>query len=444
MAILSLKKDKDLSESLINSCEIKKGAIVVGIHQSSLQEDLYKVQSDLEELIGLLKTLGVAVSHKFIQKRIRLNASHLLGKGKLEEISQEAKNLGIKLIVIDHPLSSPQVRNIEKITDCLVLDRSAVIIDIFAKHAQTKSAKIQVEIARLEYLLPRLTGAWTHFQRQAGGGVRARGMGETQIEVDRRRARQRLARLQKQLNQIAIDRVIQKKSRENEIKVAIVGYTNSGKTTLMSLLTKTDTTGQDELFATLDARVRTLDPASKPKILLSDTVGFIRNLPHSLIASFKSTLEEVVDADLLLHVVDLSHENYSSQMITTEEVLKEIGAGDIPQLFIFNKMDKIEEKFLTKIIKKKYPLSICVSAFNNEDIINLRKLIIKYFEDKFQKISIEIDSNNQTILSLIYRQCLILSIEYNDSGSVYLDLRAPLTIFDSLLKFKCKEKMYDN
>ena len=421
--------------NLINPETASMPAILVGIQK---QGDDISIEEELNELESLLDTLGVTTSGRILQKRAKFSSSHLLGSGKVEEIKTLAKELGAGLVVVDHPLNGPQVRNLEKITNCQVLDRAGIILDIFSRHAKTKLAKTQVEIAQLEYLLPRLTGAWTHFQRQTGGRVRARGMGEKQIEIDRRRARERIGKLSKRLEQIKKEREIQSKSRRNEIKVSIVGYTNSGKTTIMKSLTKATVDGKDALFATLDSSVRVLDPNTRPKILLSDTVGFIRNLPHSLIESFKSTLEEVINANLLLHIVDISQPNYQTQMKTTEKVLEEIGAGSIPILLVFNKIDKVDETFLAKILQKKYLGSIAISAFDWDDIKRLHAHLYNYFATQFKELRINVPSDNNVILSSIYQSCIILDVGYENEGYVSFHLRAPDVVFSMLERFESK------
>lgn len=406
-------------------------AIVVVIQET---RNIKATEEDAEEISSLLTTLGILTKDIVIQKKQRLSSGHLLGSGKIEEIKKLAVEKKANLIVIDHPVTGPQARNIKEMTDCTVIDRAGVILDIFAKHAKTNAAKIQVEIAQLEYLLPRLAGAWSHFQRQKGGGVQARGMGEQQIEVDRRRARERISRLHRRLEKITKERITQRKSRENELKVAIVGYTNSGKTSLMKVLTRATITGKDELFATLDARVRVLDPRTRPKILLSDTVGFIKKLPHSLVESFKSTLEEVVHAELLLHVVDISHSDYLSQMKITQDVLQEIGAGEIPSILVFNKIDKVNEPFLTRILQKKYPHSIVVSAFSPDHVMQLREHIFKYFQEQFSRSLIRVRSDQQHLLSYIYRNCVVLKVKYDKEGGLTLDVRAPQSCLARLSK----------
>ncbi len=397
-----------------------KQAVIVGVLLSGEDDTL---TDDLGELTQLLATLKIKVGGRVVQKRQKLSPRSFVGEGKVDEIRDLAQTVGAKLVVFDRPLSGPQVRNLEEMTGCEVLDRTAVILDIFARHARTAQAKTQVEIARLEYLLPRLAGAWTHLERQRGGGVQ-RGMGEKQIEVDRRLARERISRLKKQLEGMQKDRYNQRKARLSELKVALVGYTNSGKTSIMSSVTRANVQAEDVLFATLDASVRTLDPTTRPKILVSDTVGFIRNLPHGLVESFKSTLDEVLEADLLLHVVDLSHPNFRAQMQTTSEVLREIGATDIPVLMIFNKLDQISDPLLPKILKAAYRNSIFVSAHSEEDMANLRRHVFRYFEENLVKATIEVPADDQSLLSQIYKACLILESDFSIQDKARFEVRA--------------------
>ena len=398
-------------------------AIVVGVQ---LPEDNPQIiADDLSELVALLRTLGIEVKGRVVQKRVKLSPSCMLGTGKVEELRDLARSSGATLIVVDRPLAPPQIRNLEEITCCQVTDRSGIILDIFARHARTNEAKTQVEIARLEYLLPRLSGAWTHLHRQRGGGLASRGMGEKQIEVDRRRARERIARLKGQLKQIAREKATQRKSRRNELKVALVGYTNSGKTTVMNALTHAKFQAKNALFVTLDANVRVLDPATRPKILLSDTVGFIRNLPHSLIESFKSTLDEVIDADLLLHVVDLSHANYQAQMDATRKVLAEIGADKMPVITVFNKIDQVEDRFLPRIMRGAYPRSIAISALNDQDIMRLRDHVYAMFADNFVSAELEIPADETSVIRALFNSCMVLSSNYEIEGVARFQVQGP-------------------
>ncbi|MBP6218907.1 MAG: GTPase HflX, partial [Oligoflexales bacterium] len=412
----------------------RSSAIIVGVQMPD--SPLTEVQEGLDELSALLSTLGVQTLSRVIQKRHKLSPSLLIGEGKIQEIKQMACDAGASCIVIDHILTGVQHRNLEQLTGCEVLERSQVILDIFSKHARTNQAKTQVEIAQLEYMMPRLVKAWTHFHRQAGGGVHSRGMGETQIEIDRRRARDRIHRLQKKLEQIRKEKQTQRKSRQNELKVSLVGYTNSGKTTLMNALTHCSAQGHSNLFATLDTTVRTLDPNTRPVILMSDTVGFIKKLPHSLIESFKTTLEEAVQANLLLHVIDVSHENYKQQMEATDLVLEEIGVSHTPRLLIFNKMDQLDEPFLESILQKKYPGSLAISARKPEDILRLRAHVLRFFDDQFAKMELLIPGLAKEQLSLVYANCLVLREEYQEDGSVALFVKGPKPILSKLTAYQ--------
>ena len=393
--------------------------------------DAQALNDDLDELTRLLETLHVAVKGRVVQRRQKLTPKCLLGEGKVEEIKQLAEGTGAGLVVFDHPLSGPQVRNLEQMTGCEVLDRTGVILEIFARHARTTQAKTQVEIARLEYLLPRMTGAWTHLERQRGGGIQ-RGMGEKQIEVDRRLAREKMNRLKKQLEGIDKDRQIQRKARRNELKVALVGYTNSGKTSLLAGLTKAQVQAEDVLFATLDSNVRTLDPSTRPKILLSDTVGFIRHLPHSLVESFKSTLQEVLEADLLLHVVDIAHPHYQLQIKTTEGVLRDIGAGDIPVMMVFNKMDRLQDQLLPKILRSVYRGSVFISAHREEDLVLLRRQIFKFFEENLIRATLMVPHDEASALSTVYQSCLILESHFEDPQGARFEVRASAAVLAKL------------
>ena len=362
-----------------------------------------------------------------------------MGAGKVAEIKNSLDYNDANLVVFDHPLTALQVKNLEQELCCKVIDRSLVILEIFSSHAKTKTAKLQVEIAWLEYLLPRLKGAWTHFQRQKGGGLSSKGMGETQIEIDRRRARQRISNLKKSLKTIITSRSVQRKARQKELKVTLVGYTNSGKTTLMSSLSTLKTKGRDELFATLDPKTRILDPSTHPKILISDTVGFIRNLPHSLVESFKSTLEETRYSDLLLHVVDLSSSDYRAQLETTTKVLEEIKAENIPSILIFNKADKVDNPFLPKILRKEFPNSLVVSSFYEEDIKRLREYIMAFFKKQFVHVKIQVPCKQEHTLAFIYSNCIIVESDYSQQDQVMLDVKASTQVISKLQKYIIEE-----
>ncbi len=409
-----------MEDNLVTNFTGDDRAVIVGVLLPGDSPE--KLEEQLAELQSLLDTLGVQVTGRIMQKRQKLTPNCYIGVGKVEEIRTLALSTNAKLVVFDHALSAPQVRNLEEMTQCVVLDRTGIILEIFSRHARTNQAKAQVEIAKLEYLLPRLSGAWSHFQRQRGGGSLQRGMGEKQIEIDRRRARERIARLQKQLEQFRKEKATQRKARSNELKVAIVGYTNGGKTTLMKGLTKSHVAPKDELFATLDTNVKVIDPRTRPKILLSDTVGFIRNLPHGLVASFRTTLDEVNEADLLLHVVDVSYHHYEDHIHVTRTVLEEMGAGDIPQILVFNKADRLNDMILPRILRAAYPGCVVASAVSEKDVLNVRDHIYSFFRKNLLTFRLAIPVDNNNAQSQVYRNCLVIEKDYDEEGDHVLFL----------------------
>ncbi len=310
-------------------------ALLVGLITNT--QDKEKVHEYLNELAFLVETAGGVTVDKFTQTLDHPNSRTYVGTGKLEEIGQYVKAAEIDMVVFDDELGGSQIRNIEKVLECKILDRTNLILDIFAKRAQTAHAKVQVELAQYQYLLPRLTGMWTHLERQRGG-IGLRGPGETEIETDRRIIRDKISLLKKRLIQIDKQKATQRKNRSQLVRVALVGYTNVGKSTIMTLLSKSDVFAENKLFATLDTTVRKVVVDNLP-FLLSDTVGFIRKLPHGLVESFKSTLDEVRESDILVHVVDISHPEFEDQIKTVSKILTEIGVGDKKVIMVFNKMD---------------------------------------------------------------------------------------------------------
>ena len=309
--------------------------VLVGLSLSKDSKE--KVHEYLDELEFLVETAGGEVLERFIQNLDYPNPKTYVGSGKLEEIEQYVKAAEVDMVVFDDELSPSQIRNLEKTLDAKVLDRTNLILDIFAKRARTAHAKVQVELAQYQYLLPRLTGMWTHLERQRGG-IGLRGPGETEIETDRRIIRDKIALLKKKLEQIDKQKATQRKNRGKLVRVALVGYTNVGKSTIMNLISKSDIFAENKLFATLDTTVRKVVIENLP-FLLSDTVGFIRKLPHGLVESFKSTLDEVRESDILVHVVDISHPEFEDHIKTVNQTLQEIGAGDKPTIMVFNKID---------------------------------------------------------------------------------------------------------
>lgn len=310
-------------------------AILVSVCDS--KTTMERTEECLKELAFLLETAGGIPVKTVIQKLDRPDSRTYIGSGKLEEVVEYKNALDADFIVFDDELSPAQLRNLEKAFDCRILDRTTLILDIFAKRARTSIAKTQVELAQLQYMLPRLTRMWTHLERQRGG-IGMRGPGESQIETDRRLITEKITLLKERLKDIDKQKVQQRKNRESLVRVALVGYTNVGKSTLMNLLSKSDVFAENKLFATLDTTVRKVVVDNLP-FLLTDTVGFIRKLPHGLVESFKSTLDEVCEADLLMHVVDISHPDYEQQIESVNKTLDEIGAADKPTIMVFNKID---------------------------------------------------------------------------------------------------------
>lgn len=325
-----------------------------------------RTEEYLNELAFLLETAGGIALKKLVQKLDRPDPRTYVGSGKLEEIKEYKNALDVDFLVFDDELSPAQLRNLERELGCRILDRTTLILDIFAKRARTSIAKTQVELAQLQYMLPRLTRMWTHLERQRGG-IGMRGPGETQIETDRRLITEKIALLKDKLRDIDKQKVQQRKNRESLVRVALVGYTNVGKSTLMNLLSKSDVFAENKLFATLDTTVRKVVLGNLP-FLLTDTVGFIRKLPHGLVESFKSTLDEVGEADLLMHVVDISHPDYEEQINAVNRTLEQIGASNKPTILVFNKIDAYtyiekEEDDLTPMTKANWTLEMLQNSW---------------------------------------------------------------------------------
>ena len=363
-------------KSPIARIEAQKG-ILVGTY--STKQPREKAEEFLEELKFLAETAGVETKKIYLQRVERPNPAYYIGKGKLEEIKQYATANDIDIIIFDDELIPTQQRNIDTFLKKRTIDRTNLILDIFARRAKTAHAKAQVELAQYQYLLPRLTGLWTHLERQKGG-IGLRGPGEKELETDRRIVQKIISRLKDKLKKVDKEKVVQRSNRQGFVRVALIGYTNVGKSTLMRILSKADVFAENKLFATLDTTVRRIN-YNDLSYLLSDTVGFIRKLPHSLIESFKSTLDEVREADLLIHVVDVSHSSYEEQIETVNKTLLEIGAADKKVLYVFNKVDLIEG-FNDKILENletswlaKSEKSVFVSAKTGLNIDKLRQKI---------------------------------------------------------------------
>ncbi len=398
----------------------KERAIVVGVVRPD--QDRHMVNEYLDELEFLAETAGAEVVERLVQERQKLDPAYLLGRGKAEELAGMSKYLDADLILFDDDLTLPQIRNLERMCDKKkIIDRSGLILDIFAKHARTREARTQVELAQLQYMLPRLTRQWSHLSRQAGG-IGLRGPGETQLEVDRRLVRKRIAHLQKDLERIARQRDNRRGQRDMVFKAALVGYTNVGKSTIMNALTNAEVLVENRLFATLDSTVRSVEVSDHHNVLLIDTVGFIRKLPHHLVASFESTLEEAVEADLLLHVVDVSSPAFRDQMRAVESVLKDLDISKKPTLLVFNKIDLVKDRALLDELKATFPNSVFVAAARGVFLQDLVKKIIEYVEKASRTLRLSVPLHRSKEISKLHELADILNIDYQDNHAV-IDLR---------------------
>jgi GTP-binding protein HflX len=341
---------------------------------STSAKDREHLDRSMDELALLADTAGATVASVLVQRRGTLHPATFLGKGKVAELKELAEMRDAELVIFDDDLSPAQVKNLEKALNRKVIDRSELILDIFARRARTRESRLQVELAQLEYTLPRLTGMWKHLERQAGG-IGTRGPGETQLETDRRLVRERIARLKKELQAVERERETQRRRRRREFRAAIVGYTNAGKSTLFNALTRSHVLVEDRLFATLDATTRQLVSPTRQVALLTDTVGFIRKLPHHLVASFHSTLVEAIEADLLLHVVDAADPHFRRQIAAVEEVLEEILETPRPTTLVFNKVDLIDDPDVIAGLRVEFPDSFAVSAAKGEGLDELREFL---------------------------------------------------------------------
>lgn len=386
---------------MYNTAEQRKPerAILVGLRNSG------KARQDdsLDELGLLVDTAGGIVVGNLLQKKESISPGTFLGKGKLEELEALVQEKSADVAVFDEDLSPGQVRNLEKTLRIKVVDRSEIILHIFALRARTREARVQVELAQLEYQLPRLTRLWQHLSR-TGGGIGTRGPGETQLEVDRRRVREKIATLKRQLESVEKERQVQRKLREDVLRIAIVGYTNAGKSTLFKALTEADVFIEDRLFATLDARTRRLHSRKVPPIVITDTVGFIRKLPHHLVTSFRATLEELLQADLLVHVVDASSTRAEEQLGVVENVLTEIGAGEKPALLALNKID-IAEPDTVRGLKQKHACAIEISALKKENIGSLIEKITEAGRAERSLATVEIPLTEDGLISYLRSSC---------------------------------------
>ena len=378
-----------------------------------------QIEEQLEELKFLADTAGADIIGKFTQNRSRPDPATFIGKGKTETIIKQASELDCNLIIFNDDISPTQIKNLQKIAGetTKVIDRTGLILDIFTKHAKTKEAKTQVQLAQLEYFLPRLTRIWTHLERQMGGiGTRA-GAGETQIEIDRRLIRNQIAKLKRELTAIEKQRKVQNHRRVNAFRIALVGYTNAGKSTLMNALTDADVLVQDQLFATLDTTTRKLENIEVGiPVLLSDTVGFIRNLPHNLIASFRSTLGEIRDVDLLLKVFDASSDNIHEHIDTVEEVLKEMDMPNKTNIIVLNKIDAITDPQKLSGLKTRFKEASFISSLKNIGLKELSDRIENTITSEFQKDVFHLSFKQTKLLDTIYTLTRVLKKKSDYNG----------------------------
>ena len=412
-------------------------AILIGVKLRNTL--MHETEESLQELQQLAETAGIEVVAVTIQPRNAPNPTYFIGEGKVEEeIKPLVEELNADAIIFDEELSPAQNRNLERALEVATIDRTGLILQVFAQRALTKEARLQVALAQLEYALPRLTRMWTHLSRLAtggGGGRHLRGPGETQLEMDRRWVRRNIAHVRKALDAVEKQRHIQRRNRSEKIKVSLVGYTNAGKSTLFNRLTGETVLAEDKLFATLDSTTRKLDLPQKQQILLSDTVGFIKKLPHQLVAAFKATLEEVLEADLLLHVVDVSHPEAAAQIAAVNVVLEELEATDIPMFMVFNKIDRLKsDDEELHILQCQYPDALPISAQRGDGVPALIDALAQRFAERGTDISLCIPYTEGKTLDLLHKHGIVLNTEYT-AEAVHVKARLPNRYLKSVSQF---------
>lgn len=393
-------------------------AILIGMEWGR-NDSLWTVDDSLEELKQLADTAGATVIKKFIQKRPKPDPAFFIGRGKVQELVLYAQQENIDLCIFDEELSPAQQRNIESVMGIRILDRTALILDIFAQRARTNEGKLQVELAQLQYTLPRIMGKGLMLSK-LGGGIGTRGPGETKLEVDRRRIRDRIAFIKEQIEKVKAVRSLHrsKRKKNNVFEVSLVGYTNAGKSTLLNTLTNSDIYAKDQLFATLDPTTRQLTLPNKQEIIITDTVGFIQRLPHQLIAAFRSTLEVVTEADLLVHVIDVSHELYKEQAAAVHEVLKEIGAETKPVITVYNKIDKLppDSKLADRLALEED--TVCISAAKKLNLETLQQMIESHLKSKAVEVTLCIPYAETAKAAQLHETANVLEQEYTENGAV--------------------------
>jgi GTP-binding protein HflX len=408
-------------------------AILIGLEQDGVSK--WDLRDSMEELAELANSAGAEVVDTVTQKLQRPTAPYYIGKGKAESIKDSIQDRRVTSVIFDDELSPAQGRNLETLLARKVLDRTQLILDIFAQRARSREGRLQIELAQLQYLLPRLTRMWHHLSRQTGG-IGTRGPGETQLEVDRRRVQERIARLERELESVRKTRAVQRQGRKRHQwpVAAVVGYTNAGKSTLLNLLTGADVVAADKLFATLDPTTRSFALLNKQRVLLTDTVGFLRKLPHTLIESFKATLEEVNEADLLIHVVDLSHPRVDEQMEAVDKVIKELDAFGKQTLIVFNKIDNLADRELAETYVSKFRDSVAISARTGEGVSKLVSTLQDALSSWRLRLQFRLPAKESALIAEIHRVGHVLELRYEGENALIVahvppHLEAKLTPF---------------
>lgn len=433
-------ESKDLHET-----ELVKTALLIAAYQGAAQKMI--CNEHLSELALLVDTYGMKAVQQEACPTRKFEASTFLTKGKLEEMIQLSKELKVDVVIFDDEITPGQQRNLEAAFGIPVLDRTEIILGVFAQRAQTKEARLQIELAKIKYEAPRLKRLWTHLSRQAGtsgsggGGGYTKGEGEKQIEIDRRILQRKIDMLQKELEEVRAYRETQRQARvRSEIPVfAIIGYTNAGKSTLLNALTDAGVFVEDKLFATLDTTTRKFTLKNNQDILLIDTVGFIRKLPHLLVAAFKSTLEEAIEADILIHLIDVSHPMAEEQAATTHEVLKELSAGNKPIITVLNKIDKCEHPTIIHRIRMSYPKNVQISALLHQGFDDLQEVMIQEISKQRNIVTLRIPQSEYASVSEVMRLGNILKQEY-DENDVILKVDLPASLASKMKRFEVPDE----
>ena len=392
-------------------------AFLIGLEKQGVSK--WDLRDSLEELAELANSAGAEVVDTITQKLDRPTAPYYIGKGKAESLKLALQDRQVTSVIFDDELSPAQGRNLENLLSRKVLDRTQLILDIFAQRARSREGRLQIELAQLQYLLPRLTRMWHHLSRQTGG-IGTRGPGETQLEVDRRRVQERISRLERELESVRKTRAVQRQGRKRHQwpVAAVVGYTNAGKSTLLNLLTGADVVAENKLFATLDPTTRSFVLPNKQRVLLTDTVGFLRKLPHTLIESFKATLEEVSEADLLIHIVDLSHARVDDQIEAVESVIKELDAFGKQTLIVFNKIDKLQNRDAIDTYVRRFPGSVAISARTGEGVNKLVQALQDALSAWRLRSRFKIPASESALIAEIHRVGHVLELKYEENDAL--------------------------